>query len=263
MSVSRGDPRSPAPGEGNWTVTTREYGLRHWPPERLLPGREPNYVASSLYVFGVLTIAAFATLVATGLVLSLEGPTWWHGSSVGRFFNDLHFWGVQLFFVSVFVHILTVFFSAAWRNGRRVTWLVGAILFFVAITTGLTGYASVTSWESQWISLSAKDLINSLGIGGAVNVLDTGQMLTLHVVVLPLLVGGLIVWHVLLVRRHGVVEPYGADEDLERMLAQARRGEPVTVTQHDGGDGQGNGNGDRTPQPPPAERPARRQEPSA
>lgn len=223
---------APAHGQRNWTVRLREYGLRSVPPERLLPDREPNYVASSLYVCGVLAISAFATLVVTGLVLSLKGPLWWHGSSVGRFFNDLHFWGVQVFFVSVFVHILTVFFSAAWRNGRRTTWLIGAVLFFVAITAGLTGYVSVTSWESQWISLSAKDLINSIGLSGAANVLDTGQMLTLHVVVLPLCVAALIVWHVLLVRRHGVVEPFGADEDLERMLAQSRRGAPVTVTQY-------------------------------
>ena len=221
-------PWSP-PEEDNWTLRAREYGVRSWPPERLLPSREPNYVASSLYVFGVLTIAAFVTLVISGLVLSLKGPLWWHGSGVGRFFNDVHFWGVQLFFFCVFIHIFTVFFAAAWRNGRGMTWLVGAVLFFVAITTGLSGYVSVTSWESQWIALSAKDLINSIGIGGVVNVLDTGQMLTLHVVVLPLAMGVLIVWHVLLVRRHGVVEPFGADEDVKRyLIARVTRHEPAT-----------------------------------
>jgi ubiquinol-cytochrome c reductase cytochrome b subunit len=233
------DPRTPAPGRPNWTLRAREYGMRSWPPERLLPDREPNYVASSLYVFGVLAIAAFVSLVLTGLVLSLEGPLWWHGSSVGRFFNDLHFWGVQVFFFAIFIHIFTVFFSAAWRSGRRVTWLIGATAFFVAITTGLTGYVSVTSWESQWIALSAKDLINSLGLGGVVNVLDTGQMLTLHVVLLPTLVAGLVVWHVLLVRRHGVVEPFGAESDVERVLARVTAALPPERT--------GNGNGGGTP----------------
>lgn len=221
----------------NWTTRTREYGTKSWPPERLLPAREPNYVSSSLYVFGALAIAAFATLVATGVVLSVKGPLWWHSSSVGRFFNDLHFWGVQLFFFAVFIHIFTVFFAAAWRRGRGMTWLVGAVLFFAAITTGLTGYVSVTSWESQWIALSAKDLINSIGLGGVVNVLDGGQMLTLHVVVLPLAMAALVVWHVLLVRRHGVVEPFGADVDVEAFLA--RRG----VTQHEPEPVPGNGNG--------------------
>jgi ubiquinol-cytochrome c reductase cytochrome b subunit len=234
MSVE--DRAGPPPDAENWTVRTREYGLRSWPPERLLPGREPNYVASSLYVFGVLAIAAFVTLVVSGLVLSVKGPLWWHGSAVGRFFNDVHFWGVQLFFFAVFIHIFTVFFAAAWRNGRGVTWLAGAVLFFVSITTGLSGYVSVTSWESQWIALSAKDLINSIGIGGVVNVLDSGQMLTLHVVVLPLAMAALIVWHVLLVRRHGVVEPFGADEDVEEFLIRR-------VTRHEPVVPEGNGNG--------------------
>jgi quinol-cytochrome oxidoreductase complex cytochrome b subunit len=238
-TVKPPDPRTPGPGQENWTARTREYGLRSWPPERMLPDREPNYVASSLYVFGVLTIAAFATLVVSGLVLSVKGPLWWHDSSVGRFFNDVHFWGVQLFFFAVFIHIFTVFFAAAWRNGRRVTWLVGAVLFFVAITTGLSGYVSVTSWESQWIALSAKDLINSIGLGGVVNVLDTGQMLTLHVVLLPLAMAGLIIWHVLLVRRHGVVEPLGSDEDVQRDLARrvTRREAPAAPAGNGGGNG--------------------------
>jgi ubiquinol-cytochrome c reductase cytochrome b subunit len=247
------DPRTPAPGQDNWTVRTREYGLRFWPPERLLPGREPNYVASALYLFGAVTIAAFVLLVLTGVVLSVKGPLWWHASGVGRFFNDLHFWGVQLFFFSVFVHIFTVFFTAAWRSGRRLTWLTGAVIFFVAISTGLTGYVSVTSWESQWIGLSAKDLINSIGLGGVINVLDTAEMLTLHVVVLPLAVAGLIVWHVLLVRRHGVVEPFGADTDLERILARARvtQAPPPAPTGGNGDDG-ARTNGAETPRQEPA-----------
>jgi ubiquinol-cytochrome c reductase cytochrome b subunit len=216
--VSSTDPRTPAPGEDNWTVRAREYGLQSWPPERLLPDREPNYVASSLYVFGVLGIAAFVSLVLTGTVLAVKGTAWWHVSSLGRFFNAMHFWSVQLFFLVVFVHIFTVFFSAAWRNGRKRTWLTGAVTFFAAITTGLSGYVIVTNWEGQWIGLSAKDLINSIGLGGVVNLLDLGQMTTLHVIVLPLLVAALLIWHVLLVRWHGVVEPFPSKADRRRAI---------------------------------------------
>jgi ubiquinol-cytochrome c reductase cytochrome b subunit len=35
-------------------------------------------------------------------------------------------------------------------------------------------------------------------------------MYTFHVILLPLAVVALVVWHVLLVRRHGVVPPYPA-----------------------------------------------------
>jgi quinol-cytochrome oxidoreductase complex cytochrome b subunit len=38
-------------------------------------------------------------------------------------------------------------------------------------------------------------------------VLNFGQMLMWHIIVLPLAIGALVVVHVLLVRRHGVVRP--------------------------------------------------------
>jgi ubiquinol-cytochrome c reductase cytochrome b subunit len=40
-------------------------------------------------------------------------------------------------------------------------------------------------------------------------------MLLFHVILLPFVLGVLVVWHVLLVRRHGVVPPF-ADESLSR-----------------------------------------------
>ena len=40
--------------------------------------------------------------------------------------------------------------------------------------------------------------------------LNPGQMLLWHVVLLPLVVGVIAVWHVVLVRRHGVVPPLDA-----------------------------------------------------
>jgi quinol-cytochrome oxidoreductase complex cytochrome b subunit len=47
------------------------------------------------------------------------------------------------------------------------------------------------------------------GAGGAGgNVLNYGQMLLFHVVLFPLVLGFLVIWHVLLVRRRGVVPPF-------------------------------------------------------
>jgi len=49
-----------------------------------------------------------------------------------------------------------------------------------------------------------------VSIGAFFNVLDPDQMLLWHIMLLPLLVGFLIVAHVILVRRHGVVPPFDA-----------------------------------------------------
>ena len=57
------------------------------PPEKLLPDRQPAYVSSWIYVFGVPTIAALVFVLVSGVVLALAGAAWWHSSTVGHFVN--------------------------------------------------------------------------------------------------------------------------------------------------------------------------------
>ena len=40
-----------------WTAKVRHAAVEALPPGRLLPDRQPAYVASWIYVFGVLTLA--------------------------------------------------------------------------------------------------------------------------------------------------------------------------------------------------------------
>jgi ubiquinol-cytochrome c reductase cytochrome b subunit len=84
-----------------------------------------------------------------------------------------------------------------------------------SIGTAFTGYLTQSNFDAQWISTQAKDGLNAIGFGAWFNVLNPGQMLLWHVVLLPLAVGVLTVWHVLLVRRHGVVPPIEASVDTE------------------------------------------------
>jgi ubiquinol-cytochrome c reductase cytochrome b subunit len=50
--------------------------------------------------------------------------------------------------------------------------------------------------------------MNSAGIGAFFNLTNFGQMYSYHVLVLPAVVIFLVVVHVLLVRKHGVVPPF-------------------------------------------------------
>jgi len=177
------------------------------PPERLLPDSQPAYMASWIYVFGMLSIAALVMVIASGMVLGLQGPGWWHVSGIGHFFNSLHLWSVELFFFFMVVHLWGKFFMAAWRGGRSRTWMSGAVAFLIAVGTAFTGYVSQQNFDAQWIATQGKDGLNSVGIGAFFNVLNFGQMYSYHVLLLPLAVGGLVAWHVLLVRRHGIVPP--------------------------------------------------------
>ena len=67
------------------------------------------------------------------------------------------------------------------------------VAFVGSIGTAFTGYLSQSNFDSQWISTQAKDGLNSVGIGALFNVLNSGQMLLWHVVLLPLVVGVLVV----------------------------------------------------------------------
>lgn len=191
----------------NLTEKAQQHLRENLKPEDVLPTRMPTYVNSVSYLLGASTLSALALLVLTGVVLSIFGPEWWHVSRVGRFFNSLHFWGVQVFFGTLLAHMITKFLMAAWRDGRWRTWFVGALAFGVAMFTGMTGFLLQTNWDAQWIAVQSKDAVNALGGGSLFNPMDTSQVLTLHVVVLPLLVLVLVGVHLCFIRRDGPVKP--------------------------------------------------------
>jgi quinol-cytochrome oxidoreductase complex cytochrome b subunit len=208
-------------GPPSWTARVRDRVTGLVPPGQALPDRQPAYVTSAIYVFGVITLAALVIVVATGVVLSLGGSVWWHVSATGHFVNSLHLWSTEIFFAAMVVHLWGKFFMAAWRGKRALTWMTGVVAFVGSIGTAFTGYLSQTNFDSQWISAEAKDGLNSVGIGAWMNVLNPAQMLMWHIVLMPLVVGVLVVWHVVLVRRHGVVPPIDA---VEPVPADAQEG---------------------------------------
>jgi ubiquinol-cytochrome c reductase cytochrome b subunit len=218
-----------------WTARLRGRAVAALPPERLLPDRQPAYVASWIYVFGVASLAALLVVLGTGAVLALRGPQWYHLSTVGHFVNGLHLWSVELFFFTMVIHLWGKFFMAAWRGHRSMTWVTGAIAFLGSIGTAFTGYAIQSNFDSQWITTQAKDGLNSVGIGAWFNVLDYGQMLLFHVMLLPVVLGVIVLWHVLLVRRHGVVAPYATDAEILHAGQAGQAGRPGTPATADAG----------------------------
>jgi quinol-cytochrome oxidoreductase complex cytochrome b subunit len=241
-----------------WTEVVRERAVGALPPEKLLPDTQPTYMSSWIYVFGVLSLVSLVLIILSGVILTLQGPDWWHTSSIGHFFNSTHMWAVELFFFFVVIHLWGKYWMAAWRGGRRRVWITGAITFVVAVPAALTGYVSQQNFDSQWISTQAKDAMNSVGIGSFFNLMDFGQMYSYHVVLFPIAVVALVGAHVLLVRKHGIVPPFNLAEAVAASAAGAgTEGPPAGTETPTNGAGSAK-NGAPAASPAPAARPGPR-----
>jgi len=190
-----------------WTSRLRRRVLKMVPPGKLLPDRQPAYVASWIYVFGVASLATLGLVIASGIVIAIGGPDWWHTNSVGHFFNSLHLWSVEAFMAFLVIHLWGKFWMAAWRGRRAMTWVTGVVAFVCSIVECFTGYLSQQNFDSQWISTSGKDAFNAVGVGAFFNLLNFGQMLMWHIVIIPLALVAIVGAHVLAVRVRGVSHP--------------------------------------------------------
>ncbi|MCL5236731.1 MAG: cytochrome b N-terminal domain-containing protein [Nitrospirae bacterium] len=192
---------------------SRRWFLQSWRVQELAPDTEPIYVKSWLYVFGMLTLMSLVMLVVTGIILAFFGPEWWLNTAIGAYTDAMHYWSVQLFFLFMFVHFITVFLMGAFRGKRWLTWMLGVLAFMTSVVTAFTGYASIQDFEAQWITTQGKDAINSTGAGSLFNLLNPGQIITMHIVLFPLIVGVIVGVHLLWVRKHGIAAPYDAREE--------------------------------------------------
>ena len=205
----RGEPADDGTA-GMWTARVRRRALRALPPGKLLPDSQPAYVASWIYVFGVGSLAALGVAIVSGFALALGGPDWWHYNPVGHFFNSLHLWSVELFMALLVIHLWGKFWMAAWRGRRTLTWITGVVAFVASVVECFTGYLSQQNFDSQWIAASGKDAFNSVGVGAFFNVMNFGQMLMWHIVLIPIVLIAIVGAHVLLVRVRGVSHPIDA-----------------------------------------------------
>ncbi|WP_259125176.1 cytochrome bc1 complex cytochrome b subunit [Leucobacter aridicollis] len=131
----------------------------------------------------------------------------------GLLMRQVHHWAALLFIASIGLHMLRVFFTGAFRKPRELNWIIGFILFVLAMAAGFTGYSlpdDTLSGNGLRIAdgtLKAIPVVgtyaSSLLFGGEFPGDDiVGRLYALHIMVIPAAILGLIALHLMFVVLH-------------------------------------------------------------
>ncbi len=59
----------------------------------------------------------------------------------GLLMRQIHHWSAMLFIAAMFVHMMRVFFTGAFRKPRELNWVIGGLLLMLGILEGFAGYS--------------------------------------------------------------------------------------------------------------------------
>lgn len=186
---------------------------------------------------GIAALASFFIAAVTGILLMIyytPSTELAYGSvkdidfvvPTGRFIRNLHRWSAHLMVITVLLHAVRVFLTAAYKAPREFNWLIGLGLLVVTLALSFTGYLLPWDQLAYWaatiganIAGSPRELTDALGItawldpGGLFKQLllgadEVGQAaLTrfywLHIMVLPILLVWLMAIHFWRIRKDG------------------------------------------------------------
>ena len=184
------------------------------------------------YTLGALPLTLFGLLVGTGLLLTfyyVPSPEQAYESVdritneiyLGWFVRGLHKTSVDLMILFLFFHVIRVFITRAYRPPGELKWVSGSIGLFVTLAMGFTGYSLVFDNVSYWGMTVVTSMIGTLPVIGTplLHLLRGGEEVSgvtllrlydLHTKLLPVLLGGLVIGHVVIVRLLGFAEVKGS-----------------------------------------------------
>jgi quinol-cytochrome oxidoreductase complex cytochrome b subunit len=137
----------------------------------------------------------------------------------GLFLRSLHRWSAQVMTAAVFLHMLRVYFTGAYKEPRELNWIIGIVLISLTMVFGYTGYLlpwdQLAFWAGQIgveMSLSIPligEWVAQLLFGGfTLSQSTVERMYILHVFLLPFVVTTLIAVHIGIVWMQGIAEPH-------------------------------------------------------
>jgi menaquinol-cytochrome c reductase cytochrome b subunit len=181
------------------------------------------------FCLGGLAFTSFLVLTATGLPLLFyysPAPQSAHASIQfletgvwgGAYLRSLHRMASHALIALVALHTLRVILTGAFLHPRRMNWIVGCLLLFLAVFGAYTGYLLPMDQLAYWATQTGMELVRVLPLGGALRALlvpdDVGAPLSLlrfyalHVVLVPLVMLVLTMLHFFVIRRQRGLLPY-------------------------------------------------------
>jgi quinol---cytochrome-c reductase cytochrome b subunit len=191
------------------------------------------------FLLGEVALYAFVVLVGTGIYLTLffhpsTATTTYHGSyapldgmqmteayksvvdisfdvKAGLLIRQTHHWAADVFVAAIVLHLMRIFFTGAFRKPRELTYLIGVAMLMLALPEGYLGYSLADDLLSGMglaigysVALSVPIVGANLGLllWGAPFPGDPSfwsRMYIAHVLILPVMIGGLLTAHLALV----------------------------------------------------------------
>jgi len=143
----------------------------------------------------------------------------------GCFIRSLHQWGATFMIIFLFLHMVRVFVTGAFRNYRWGAWMVGMLLLATTLGMGFTGYSLVYEQLSYWAITVTANLTGMIPVVGAylkqmflagdeINSATLSRLYALHVQVMPATIVFLSLFHLFFIRLMGMHVP-GNKKDVE------------------------------------------------
>ena len=177
------------------------------------------------YCLGGITFFFFLALTVTGVMLMFYYvPAPDHAfnniqdleTSVrfGMLMRNLHRWMAHGMVIAVFLHMMRVFYTGAYKPPREFNWVVGVVLLILTLMLSYTGYLLPWDQLAIWAVTVGMNMVGSAPLAGetsrlvflgGLEVSDAAllRFYTLHVIGLPLLAAIFMAVHFWRIRRDG------------------------------------------------------------
>ena len=131
----------------------------------------------------------------------------------GLLLRQMHHWAAMLFVAAMFVHMMRVFFTGAFRKPRELNWVIGTLLLLLGALEGFTGYSLPDDLLSGTGIRAADGFMKSIPVVGTyMSFLLFGgefpgeaiipRLYAIHILLIPGLLLGLVAAHMLLLVYH-------------------------------------------------------------